>query len=160
MPKHLTWSIFAFSKTIVWKWGTDTVELVWQLPSKHRCSLLSLHVYSKSVLCILSPMYGSRAGTRAPFGVGNGSLQLESAAQSPWECPLETSVEESCSSMARLWRYCCAPKQRVSYFVKWKVESIHADGLRYFQVKQLLFDENLMLNLLPSLIFRFLECLW
>lgn len=45
--------------------------------------------------------------------------------------------------------------ERVSYFNNWKVESIHADGLRCFQVKQLLFDENLMLNLLPSLIFRF-----
>lgn len=45
-------------------------------------------------------------------------------------------------------------------FINWKQGRIRADGLGGFQVKQILFDEYLMLNLLPSLIFRFLESLW
>lgn len=45
-------------------------------------------------------------------------------------------------------------------FINWKPGSVHADGLGCFQVKQILFDEYLMLNLLPSLIFRLLESLW
>lgn len=41
-------------------------------------------------------------------------------------------------------------------FINWKLGIIHADGLGCFQVKQILFDEYLMLNLLSSLIFGIL----
>lgn len=51
VPKHFTWTISAFSKAIVWKWGTDTVELVWQRQSKHRSVCLRC-MSTASLFCV------------------------------------------------------------------------------------------------------------